>query len=208
MNAIGDYYQVPGLVSMAKGYITAALTFHKHTPRLVAVIPQAIKKVEGTTGDPRIMDELAQATAVEIKDLLELKSFQDLPMVSDFSLKVMAILEKQIRRLRRRNTKRTVKTGGFRMDGLCERPICRAVLGLRWIFGSIYSLSSEDGEENIEDMDDVEDDGDEESDEDDADEEENEDDEDGDVYDEFRDREDEGLRPAICCEKCKWLHYI
>lgn len=88
-NAIGDYYQVDGLVSLANNKIKQLLQNHSDDESLVASLPAAVEEAIELTGNKELFGILAEAAAVNISALLDMESFRSLSVMSDFSFHVM-----------------------------------------------------------------------------------------------------------------------
>jgi hypothetical protein len=95
VNAIGDYFQVDGLVSLSNSKLKELLHYNGEVEAWIMNFPAAIGEAAESTGDKALLELLAEASTANISQLLTMEEFRRLPVMSDF---VVHLLQASIRR--------------------------------------------------------------------------------------------------------------
>jgi hypothetical protein len=84
VNAIGDYFQVDGLVSLSNSKLKELLHYNGEVEAWIMNLPAAIGEAAESTGDKALLELLAEASTANISQLLAMEEFRRLPVMSDF----------------------------------------------------------------------------------------------------------------------------
>lgn len=88
MNAIGDRFQIEGLVQLANAKIGVLLqSFDKD--EWISAIPEAIQEAASCTKDEQLTSMLATVTVAKAPTLLSMDTFRDSPALTPFATKVI-----------------------------------------------------------------------------------------------------------------------